>query len=178
MDPGREQDPAAVAARLKAFHADPARQGPRFAEGLEPLPEGAIVLRFAQGKIPASLAPSAVEAHQLRRAAELFVRRVCLWDRADHYQALCARRDAAAETIKENYHLLMALLHPDRQEGLAEPWPESCAQRVNLAYATLGDEGARREYDQRLRSERPRHRAAPAGAAGRPASAMRVVRFA
>lgn len=178
MVPGREQQAAAVAARLKAFHADPARQGPRFAEGREPLPEGGIVLRFAQGRIPAALAPSAVEAHQLRRAAELFVRRVCLWDRADHYQALCAPRDAAAETLKENYHLLMALLHPDRQEGMAQPWPQSCAQRVNLAYATLGDEGARREYDQRLRSERPRRRPAAAGAAPQPSALRRDVRFA
>src|SRR6187397_3302177 len=119
---GREAEAAAVAARLKAFQANPVRMARLYADGAEPLPEGAIVLRFAQGRIPAALAPSAVEAHQLRRAAELFVKRVCLGERADHYQVLCAPRDAPAEVLKGNYHLLMGLLHPDRQEGAADPW--------------------------------------------------------
>jgi hypothetical protein len=173
---GREAEAAIVAARLKAFQANPAHLGPRFAGGVEPLPEGGIVLRFAQGKIPAALAPSRVEAHQLRSAAELFVRRVCLWERADHYQTLCARPDAPQETIKENYHLLMGLLHPDRQEGAEASWPESCAQRVNLAYATLGDAAARREYDARLRTERPRRQ--PAAAPRAADTRVRDVRFA
>ena len=106
------------------------------------------------------LAPGEGEA--LREAAGEFVRRVCLWERADHYQVLCARPDTPGETIKENYHLLMALLHPDRQEAGDGAWPQACAQRVNLAYAALGDEAARREYDARMRQERPR-RHAPAG---------------
>src|SRR3954471_10629582 len=177
MAAAREPEVAAVAALLKAFLADPAHQGPRFAEGREPLPDGSITLRLAQGKIPASLAPSAAQARELRRAAELFVRRVCLWERADHYQALCAPRDAAAETIKENYHLLMALLHPDRQERVAEPWPQSCAQRVNLAYATLGDAHARREYDLRLRLE-PVHVGLPARSRSAASTSARDVRFA
>ena len=173
---GREAEAAIVAARLKAFQANPAHLGPRFAGGAEALPEGGIVLRFAQGKIPAALAPSRVEAQQLRGAAELFVRRVCLWERADHYQTLCARPDAPQETIKENYHLLMGLLHPDRQEGAEASWPESCAQRVNLAYATLGDAAARREYDARLRSERPRRQ--PAATPPQADARVRDVRFA
>jgi curved DNA-binding protein CbpA len=66
------------------------------------------------------------------------------------------RRDAPPEGIKENYHLLMALLHPDRREGAGKAWPDACAQRVNLAYDALGGERARREYDVRLRSvQRP-----------------------
>jgi hypothetical protein len=173
---GREAEAAIVAARLRAFQANPAHLGPRFAGGADPLPEGGILLRFAQGKIPAALAPSRFEAEQLRSAAELFVRRVCLWDGADHYQALCARPDAPQETIKENYHLLMGLLHPDRQEGAGASWPESCAQRVNLAYAALGDAAARREYDARLHTERPRHKDATVQ---RPADTrVRDVRFA
>ena len=178
MPLGRELDAAEVAARLKAFHADPARQAPRYLHGLEPLPEGGFVLRFAQGKIPAPLAHSIEEAQRLRRAAEVFVRRVCLAERADHYHVLCAARDAPAETLKENYHLLMALLHPDRQEGAAEPWPEAFAQRVNLAYAALGSEATRREYDQQLRSEHPSRPARPMAAAPKPSEATRDVRFA
>jgi len=56
---GREAEAAAVAARLKAFQANPVRMARLYADGAEPLPEGAIVLRFAQGRIPAALAPSA-----------------------------------------------------------------------------------------------------------------------
>ena len=155
MVDARDLQAAAVADRLRSFRNGPASAAPRFLEGAEMLPDGGFVLRFAQGKFPSALRLSAREASELRDAADEFVRRVCLSDRADHYQVLCARRDAPHEAIKENYHLLMALLHPDRQEGAPERWPEACAQRVNLAYATLGDEAMRREYDARLRVEHP-----------------------
>src|SRR5258706_11003908 len=142
---GRDQEAAAAAARLKAFHANPSELAPYYQQGIEPLPEGGFVLRFAQGKFPASmsrdLAPA--EAAALREAAGEFVRRVCLWDRADHYHVLCARRDAPGETIKENYHLLMALLHPDRQEAGDDAWPQAGPQRGHLAYPTLGHEAPR-----------------------------------
>ena len=174
---GRELEAAAVAARLRSFQQDPMRAGMRIADGREPLPDGGIVLRFAQGKIPASLATSDAQADELRSAARYFVSRVCLADHADHYQVLCASRDAPLETLKDNYHLLMALLHPDRQEGAAEPWPQSCAQRVNLAYATLGEETSRRDYDIRLRKQPPRARIAPSGVPARSAR-TRDVRFA
>jgi hypothetical protein len=169
----RDREIAAVAGRLKAFLADPRGAGPRYLEGAEPLPEGGIVLRLAQGKIPAGIGDNAL----VRQAAQQFVRRVCLFERANHYQVLCAARDASPETIKENYHLLMSLLHPDRQESAAEAWPREFAQRVNLAYASLGDPKARREYDVLLRTERTRihtPRAAPAFASRRPSE----VRFA
>src|SRR5262249_35573517 len=154
-------DAAAVALRLRSFHADPIRAGMRFADRQEPLPDGRIVLRFAQGKIPASVASTPAQVAELQHAARHFVRRVCLGSHADHYQVLCAPQDAPAQTIKDHYHLLMALLHPDRRESATEPWPESCAQRVNLAYDTLGNDATRLEYDQRLRMEqRPRRAAA------------------
>lgn len=156
---GRDPDAAAVADRLKAFLADPPRLARLYLQGAEPLPDGGTVLRFAQGRFAATA--NVPEAERLRRAADEFVRRVCLADRADHYQALCARPDASHETIKENYHLLMALLHPDRQEHASDPWPEAFAQRVNLAYATVGDAPLRRQYDARLRAER---RGPPRGA--------------
>jgi hypothetical protein len=161
-DSGREV--AAVAERLKAFLADPRGAGPRYLEGAEPLPEGGIVLRLAQGKIPAGIGDDAL----VREAAQQFVRRVCLFERANHYQVLCAARDASPETIKENYHLLMSLLHPDRQASAAEAWPRECAQRVNLAYASLGDPEARRDYDVRLSTERARIHMSPRRAIGTP----------
>lgn len=176
---GRDHEAAAVAARLKAFHADPALLAPCYRQGIEPLPEGGFVLRFAQGRFPAAMSLAPGEADAIRRAADEFVRLVCLWDRADPYQVLCVPRDAAYDAIKENYHLLMALLHPDRQRAGAEgAWPDSCAQRVNLAYATLGDESARREYDARLGTEGTRLHAAASAAPRRTRRQANEVRFA
>src|SRR5258706_13476863 len=127
----RDREVAAVAERLKAFLADPRGAGPRYLEGAEPLPEGGIVLRLAQGKIPAGIGDNAL----VHRAAQHFVRRVCLFERSNHYQVLCAARDASPEAIKENYHLLMSLLHPDRQKGPAEARPRGGANRVTPSYA-------------------------------------------
>jgi hypothetical protein len=176
MGDGRDVDAAAVADRLKAFAEDPSRSRHRFLSGLEPLPAGGPVLRFAQGRFPAGLRLGSGPERELRAAAEQFVRHVCLADGTDHYQVLCARPDAPYEAIKENYHLLMALLHPDRQERASDRWPEACAQRVNLAYATLGDEAMRREYDALIRAARPAARARMGQGSAR--ARMNEVRFA
>jgi len=178
MSDGRDFDAAAVAERLKSFASDPSGDAHRFLLGIEPLPAGGCVLRFAQGRFPTALRHTAAEERDLRSAAERFVRRVCLADGADHYQVLCARRDAPYGTIKENYHLLMALLHPDRQERAADPWPEACAQRVNLAYATLGDEAMRRGYDALIRAGRPAPRARTAQGSRSARARINEVRFA
>jgi len=77
---GRDREVAAVAERLKAFLADARRAGPRYLEGAEPFPEGGIVLRLAQGKIPAGIE----DGELVRQAAQHFVRRVCLFERANH----------------------------------------------------------------------------------------------
>src|SRR3954463_10980558 len=111
MADGRDLEAAAVADRLKAFAADPSGAARRFLLGFESLPPGGLLLSYAQGKFPATLGLSTAEERDLRCAADRFVRHVCLADRADHYQVLCAARDAPYEAIKEHYHLLMALLH-------------------------------------------------------------------
>src|SRR5436305_1349688 len=99
MPDGRDFEAAAVADRLRTFAADPARATHRFLLGLEPLPAGAWVLRFAHGKFPASLRLATADEREMRAAAQRFVRRVCLADLADHYQVLCAARDAPYEAI-------------------------------------------------------------------------------
>ena len=58
--------------------------------------------------------------------------------------------DSRREAIKEHYHGLMALIHPDRQDADSEHWPPEAAHRVNLAYAVLSDEATRAEYDAGL----------------------------
>jgi curved DNA-binding protein CbpA len=87
----------------------------------------------------------------LRVAAHAFIRQVCLRDGATHYQVLCVGEDARPESIKENYHLLIALIHPDRQDPNGEPWPRGSAPRVNEAYAVLSDAVRRGEYDEGLK---------------------------
>jgi outer membrane biosynthesis protein TonB len=142
MREAQAPEAAAVASQLLAFAREPARARPAYLHGREPLPDGATVLRFAQGK---HFDP------EVREAAIAFIRQVCFWDGATHYQLLCAAPHDAHETLKENYHLLMGLIHPDRRESLVQPWPADCTSRVNRAYAVLGDEQQRRDYDAGLR---------------------------
>jgi len=171
---------ASVAAELLAFHREPVVHRPRYLHGQQPLPAGHVVLRFALGRFPHGWSRDFPRAgrEEVRVAALEFVRQVCLWDRASHYQLLCVAAGADRDAIRENYHLLIALIHPDRQEAGAPAWPAGSAQRVNQAYATLSDAARRADYDASLKavgdgidSPRPpeganvaRHRRARAGA--------------
>lgn len=150
-----EAGAAVVAAQLLAFYREPLRYRPRLTHGREPFSGGLLVFRFAQGRFPQALMRelSAERREHLRKAALFFIRQVCLWEGASHYQVLCVAPGARGETIKEHYHGLMALIHPDRQEAAAPHWPAECAQRVNKAYEVLSDDARRREYDAGLRKE-------------------------
>jgi hypothetical protein len=141
---------ASVATELLAFYREPARFRPHFIHGTAPLPEGDVVLKFALGRFSPGWRRDLPQHDQaeLIAAARAFVRQVCLWERATHYQLLCLHRTAGSDQVKENYRLLMALLHPDRQDGSA--WPADAAQRINEAHDVLADDAARREYDATL----------------------------
>lgn len=144
---------ASVASQLHAFVRDPAHWRPRFAHGKDALPDGAIVLRFAQGRFSRKLMrelPASARS-ELRDAANMFIRQVCFREAATHYQVLCVPCGAKHDAIKENYHLMMALIHPDRQDPALEHWPTDCAQRVNQAYAVLSDDALRQDYDLGLK---------------------------
>src|SRR5258706_14367944 len=141
---------APVAAVLLEFLKEPASLRPAFIHGQRALPQGDHVLRFAQGRFPHGLMRdlAAPQRDALREAANAFIRQVCLRDEATHYQVLCVPEDARAEVVKENYHLLMALIHPDRQD--AGRWPKGAAQRVNGAYEVLSDDAPRRADDDAM----------------------------
>lgn len=143
---------ASVAAQLLEFLREPARVRPLYLHGQQPLPQGHDVLKFALGRFSHGWQRDLPHQGQeeIVTAARAFVRQVCLRDRATHYQVLCLEEDADRESIRENYRLLMALLHPDRQDAAAQEWPTGCAQRVNEAYGVLCDEARRAEYDQDL----------------------------
>jgi len=165
MDEIPEAGAAAVASRLLAFYREPVRHRPALTHGREVIAGGGLVFRLAQGKFPHALMkdmPPQARA-ELREAADAFIRQVCLWEGATHYQMLCVPPSAKRAAIKEHYHLLMSLIHPDRQDPAQEQWPSGCAQRINRAYEVLSDEQAREEYDRglaKLETE-PKH---PAGA--------------
>jgi hypothetical protein len=153
-------------------------------------------MREATGPGPASIAaqlrgylnelrhlPPGDEHDRVRHAADELVRRVCCRDGATHYEVLCVARHATRESVKESYHLLMALIHPDRQDAARQSWPTDCAQRVNRAYAVLADEPTRKAYDASLGGNAPRPDAARESAHRAPARRGRrrdhfVVRFA
>jgi hypothetical protein len=140
---------ASVAVELLAFYREPVRHRTRYLHGEQALPDGGVVFRLALGRFPPGWMRDmpAVERDEVRIAARAFVRQVCLWERATHYQLLCVAEDAKRDAIRENYHLLIALIHPDRQEAASEEWPTGCSQRANLAYETLSDPARCRAYD-------------------------------
>ena len=142
---------ASVAGELLAFYRNPARHRPPYLHHEVPMPDGQVVFRLALGRFPHGWVrdlPSR-EREEVREAAASFVRQVCLWERATHYQVLCVDPDASRGSVKDNYHLLIALIHPDRHEP-GSAWPTGCAQRANQAYEVLADEARRAEYDAGL----------------------------
>ena len=152
MSPAHAAGAASVVAQLLAFLREPTRHRPRFTGARASVEGGHHIFKFALGKFPAGLAHDMPthEREELRHAAIAFIRAVCFREGATHYEMLCVPADAKHEAIKENYHLLMALIHPDRAEGAREKWPADWAQRANRAYAVLADDAARTSYDKGL----------------------------
>src|SRR5579859_7974161 len=146
-----EADAATVASKLLDFLREPARYRPRYINGQEAI-AGQWVFKFAQARFPHAILRSfdRQERERIREAARAFIRQVCFRDAATHFELLGVQATSRPDAVKENYHLLMALIHPDRQERGGEAWPTGCAQRVNRAYAVLCDDRQRRAYEAGL----------------------------
>ena len=153
MPPSQGAGAASVVEYLLAFLKEPARHRAESLHGAAGLDGGHHILKFALGKFPDALARHLApeRRRELHDAAIAFLREVCFHEGATYYQVLCARPDAKREAIKENYHLLMALIHPDRSESSAQAWPADWAQRANRAYTVLSGETTRASYDRSLR---------------------------
>lgn len=64
----------------------------------------------------------------------------------DLYQVLGVSRNASADEIKKAYREAAFKYHPDRNAGNAEA--EEKFKKINAAYAVLGDEAKRADYDR------------------------------
>jgi len=73
----------------------------------------------------------------------------------DYYQELGLRPNASPAEIRDAYHCLARLLHPDpgRHDQQARRLAEIQLRRLNALYAVLSDPERRRKYDARLALE-------------------------
>ena len=71
------------------------------------------------------------------------------WQAEDFYDRLGVKRDATPEEIKQRYHEIIKVYHPDRLRTKKEKENgEKIMAAVNAAYDVLKDEKSRAQYDQ------------------------------
>jgi molecular chaperone DnaJ len=68
------------------------------------------------------------------------------WLEKDYYEMLGVAKDASADEIKKAYRKLARASHPDANPN--DPAAERRFKDIGEAYAVVGDEGRRREYDE------------------------------
>ncbi|MCO5760522.1 MAG: J domain-containing protein, partial [Chromatiaceae bacterium] len=131
-----------------AYYREPLRY-PRLSDPHSPLPAGFANLippfgaALAPRHLAATAAAMAARPAEVREAARFFVRQVLLAPGASPQRILGfeAEAEASPVRIRQHYHLLIRLFHPDRQTHLADLDTENAA-RINAAYEALRGEAA------------------------------------
>jgi DnaJ-domain-containing protein 1 len=151
-----------IAHFLQRRFRDPARGDAQAFREARTLGNLDVVLRLALG-LPVEFRDPTLHgrgaAAELERDALFCITQCFFRDDATHYEVLGLPPDASPEAVRENFRLLMQLIHPDRQ-GAGMAWPEDFAARANGAYAVLKVPETRAAYDSELAEARFREQAA------------------
>src|SRR5208282_1327813 len=131
------------------FAREPLRYRAEVRRSTLPALDSEVVLKLALGR-PVEFADPAlrrVSGAAWREVAAGYVRQVFFRPHATPYQTLGLAPGASAQAIKENFRLLMQLVHPDRQDARAL-WPDAFAAQANRAYGILRNDQARATLDR------------------------------
>ena len=121
----------------------------------QPLPAGVteLLAAGAQALAPAHVADTAARLgsspQELHAAQLFFIRQALLEAGGDHYRTLGVARDADIGQIRQHYHYLIRLFHPDRDLH-NEGWDTLYAPAINEAWNALRNPQKREAYDAGL----------------------------
>lgn len=120
-----------------------------------PLPPGVTELLSAHAgalsdaRIEDTAARLGSSPEECRDAVTFFIRQAMLEAGGDHYRTLGVPRNADARLIRQHYHYLIRLFHPDR-DTRSEGWENLYAPLINEAWNQLRVPQKRAEYDATL----------------------------
>lgn len=120
-----------------------------------PLPPGVTELLSAHAgalsdaRIEDTAARLGSSPEECRDAVTFFIRQAMLEAGGDHYRTLGVPRNADAKLIRQHYHYLIRLFHPDR-DTRSEGWENLYAPVINEAWNQLRVPQKRAEYDATL----------------------------
>ena len=120
-----------------------------------PLPAGVGEVLAAQGRalsderVEDTAARLGASPEELRAAQLFFIKQALLEAKGDHYRTLGVARDADSGEIRQHYHYLIRLFHPDRDVD-SEGWDNLYAPAINAAWNTLRNPARRAAYDASL----------------------------
>ena len=136
------------------FQKSPSNYGD-LTDPAKPLPENIdILLEVAAGEVESSAINNDVAmkesiSRELLSATMFFIEHVLFIPKGNHYRTLGLEGSADQEQIRKHFHLLLKILHLDREDK-SDEWNTSYAMRINHAYSILRDPAKRRNYDQIL----------------------------
>lgn len=120
-----------------------------------PLPPGVTDLLAAHAhalgveQIDDTAARLGCSPEECRAAVIFFIKQALLEARGDHYRTLGVSQNADSALIRQHYHYLIRLFHPDRDLD-SEGWETLYAPVINEAWNQLRTPAKRSQYDASL----------------------------